>query len=138
MAANKEVKSTQFASKTIFKEKVVTKIESRQIHYIIHENLFHEHYNFWWPTELLLPRKFLTLQYHRKSVNINWLNITCHKILLTATYLTGVVFDNLDGNNMEYTIRPAHEVMAEDNDPTWDTDKVQPRFQIPGPRVSPK
>ena len=51
---------------------------------------------------------------------------------------TGIVFDNLDGRNIEYTIRPAHEVKGEDDDPTWNTDIVQPRFQVPGPRVSPK
>ena len=51
---------------------------------------------------------------------------------------TGIFFDNLVGSNIEYTIRPAHEVAGEDDEPTWDTDIVQPRFQIPGPRVSPK
>ena len=57
---------------------------------------------------------------------------------------TGVVFDNLieknarNETNIQYTIRPAHEVMGEDSIPTWNTDIVQPRFQIPGPRVSPK
>ena len=33
MAASKEVRSTQLASKMIFKEKAVTKSESRQIHH---------------------------------------------------------------------------------------------------------
>ena len=51
--------------------------------------------------------------------------------------IVGVVFDSL-GDNIEYTIRPAHEVKAEDDEPTWRTDIVQPRFQAPGPRVSPK
>ena len=50
------------------------------------------------------------------------------------------MFDNieLNSNELEYTIRPAHEVTGEDDQPTWNTDIVQPRFQIPGPRVSPK
>ena len=52
--------------------------------------------------------------------------------------LTGVVFDNLDGYDIEYTIRPAHEVDGGNDDPTWDTHIVQPRFLIPEPRVSPK
>ena len=40
--------------------------------------------------------------------------------------------------NLRYTIRPAHEVQGEDGEITWDTDIAQPRFQVPGPRVSPK
>jgi len=52
--------------------------------------------------------------------------------------LVGVVFDNLDGTNLQYTIRPVHEVDGEFDDSTWDTDIAQPRFQEPGPRFSPK
>ena len=52
--------------------------------------------------------------------------------------LIGVVFDNLDGRNLRYTIRPVHEVSGEDGDSTWNLVTVQPRFQVPGPRVSPK
>ena len=48
------------------------------------------------------------------------------------------MFDNLNGKNLQYTIRPAHEVSGEDDDSTWNTDDTQPRFQVPGPRVSPK
>ena len=47
------------------------------------------------------------------------------------------MFDNLDGTNLQYTIRPVHEVEGEE-DSTWDTDIAQPRFQEPGPRFSPK
>ena len=50
----------------------------------------------------------------------------------------GVVFNNLNGKSLEYTIRPAHEVSGEDDVSTWNTDDTQPRFQVPGPRVSPK
>ena len=48
------------------------------------------------------------------------------------------MFDNLNGKNLQYTIRPAHEVLGEDDENTWNTDDTQPRFQVPGPRVSPK
>jgi len=50
----------------------------------------------------------------------------------------GIVFNNLNGKNLQYTIRPAHEVQGEDDESTWNTDDTQPRFQVPGPRVSPK
>ena len=53
-------------------------------------------------------------------------------------HYTGIVFDNLNGNNIQYTIRPVHEVFGEDDESTWNTDDTQPRFQVPGPRVSPK
>ena len=49
-----------------------------------------------------------------------------------------MVFDNLDDKNIQYTIRPVHEVSGEDGDSTWNLVTVQPRFQVPGPRVSPK
>jgi len=50
------------------------------------------------------------------------------------------VFDNLNvnGTNPQYTIRPVHEVEGETDQSTWDTDVAQPRFQVPGPRFSPK
>ena len=48
------------------------------------------------------------------------------------------MFDNLNGTNLQYTIRPIHEVEGEDDDSTWNTDIAQPRFQEPGPRFSPK
>ena len=50
----------------------------------------------------------------------------------------GVVFDNLNGTNLQYTIRPVHEVGGENDRSTWDTDIAQPRFEQPGPRFSPK
>jgi len=52
--------------------------------------------------------------------------------------IIGVVFDNLDDKNIQYTIRPVHEVSGDDGGSTWNLDDVQPRFQPPGPRVSPK
>lgn len=50
----------------------------------------------------------------------------------------GIVFNNLNGKNLQYTIRPVHEVYGEDDVSTWNTDDTQQRFQVPGPRVSPK
>jgi len=32
-----------------------------------------------------------------------------------------VVFDNLDGTDLQYTIRPVYEVEGEFDDSTWDT-----------------
>ena len=55
----------------------------------------------------------------------------------TCTHI-GIVFDNLDGMNLQYTIRPAHEVDGEDDLNTWNTRDTQPQFQVPGPRVTPK
>jgi len=52
--------------------------------------------------------------------------------------MIGVVFDNLDDTNLQYTIRPIHEVSGDEDDITWSLDEVHPRFQAPGPRVSPK
>lgn len=52
--------------------------------------------------------------------------------------IAGIVFDNLNGKNLHYTIRPVHEVSGEDDQSSWDTDDTQPRFQVPGPRISPK
>jgi len=57
------------------------------------------------------------------------------------TYLcvcVGVVFDNLDGTNLQYTIRPVHEVDGERDRSTWNTDIAQPQLQEVGPRFSPK
>lgn len=68
-----------------------------------------------------------------------WYNTNNYSVRLdTCINGYGVVFDNLNGKNLQYTIRPAHEVLGEDDDSTWNTDDTQPRFQVPGPRVSPK
>jgi len=60
------------------------------------------------------------------------------KLKVYTCCIIGVVFDNLDDKNLQYTIRPIHEVEGEDGDSTWNLKDVQPRFQVPGPRVSPK
>ena len=54
--------------------------------------------------------------------------------------LIGIVFNNLENSTfrIQYTIRPAHEVDGEDDENTWNTRDAQPRFQLPGPRVTPK
>ena len=51
--------------------------------------------------------------------------------------LVGIVFNNIRGNNLQYTIRPTHEVEGFDGN-SWDTRVVQPEFQRPGPRFNPK
>ena len=49
--------------------------------------------------------------------------------------LIGIVFDSLEGNSLEYTLRLRHEV-GEDN--SWETRDSAPNFQPPGPRVTNK
>ena len=72
-------------------------------------------------------------------VVISYLGVLFYKSRPNALCLhAGIVFDNLNGSKLRYTIRPAHEVEGEEGDITWDTDIAQPRFQVPGPRVSPK
>ena len=50
-------------------------------------------------------------------------------------FLTGIVFDNLDGNDLVYTLRLRHEVGEED---TWKTNENAFWFQHPGARVTNK
>jgi len=58
-------------------------------------------------------------------------------ILKLFSYI-GVVFGDVIGPNLQYTIRPVHEVNGENGQSTWNTDIAQPRFQEPGPRFFPK
>ena len=44
----------------------------------------------------------------------------------------GIVFEQLSGNDLSYKIRLHHEVGSQN---TWDTDRVGPEFEIPGPRA---
>ena len=50
-------------------------------------------------------------------------------------HLSGIVFENLDSANVEYTIRMRHEVFP---DNTWYTSQTGPFIQVPGARVTPK
>ena len=45
----------------------------------------------------------------------------------------GIVFNNLDGDDIEYTLRLRHEVGSRD---TWFTRITAPVFQLAGPRVT--
>lgn len=45
----------------------------------------------------------------------------------------GIVFNNLDGDDIEYTLRLRHEVGSRD---TWFTRITAPVFQLAGPRVA--
>ncbi len=47
----------------------------------------------------------------------------------------GVFFDNLNGTDMEYTIRLRHDVGSRD---TWQTARTAAAFNSPGPRIDPK
>lgn len=47
----------------------------------------------------------------------------------------GIVFDNLESNDLEYTLRLRHEVGGRN---TWRTNEVAGEVQSPGPRVSEK
>ncbi len=44
----------------------------------------------------------------------------------------GIVFENLDGNDLSYKIRLRHEVGNADS---WNTDLAGPNFELPGPRI---
>ena len=48
---------------------------------------------------------------------------------------TGIVFNNLEGENLEYTLRLRHEV---GQDKSWETRDAAPNFQPSGPRVTNK
>ena len=50
----------------------------------------------------------------------------------------GIVFNDIRSNNLQFTIRPPHEVDGFNEQSTWNTEDVQPRFQRPGPRLTPK
>ena len=54
-------------------------------------------------------------------------------ILRLSVFLPGVVFDNLESNAIEYTLRFRHEVGQRN---TWFTDVVVSTFQLAGPRVN--
>ena len=47
----------------------------------------------------------------------------------------GIVFDNIEGSHIEYTLRLRHEVGERGS---WLTRRTQPQFQPPGPRVTNK
>ncbi len=47
----------------------------------------------------------------------------------------GVVFDDLDGDSIRYTLRLRHEVGSLN---TWYTRLTTPAFVVPGPRVEDK
>lgn len=46
---------------------------------------------------------------------------------------SGIVFEELAGNDISYKIRLRHEVGNQDS---WETDEVGPTFESPGPRIS--
>ena len=50
-------------------------------------------------------------------------------------HTTGIYFNDLEGNNLEYTLRLRHEA-GEDN--SWETRDAAPNFQAPGPRITDK
>ena len=51
---------------------------------------------------------------------------------MTFRNYLGIVFEQLSGNDLSYKIRLRHEVGSQN---TWDTDRVGPAFQLPGPRA---
>ena len=58
--------------------------------------------------------------------------ISCVHVLI---HHTGIVFNNLEGDHLEYTLRLRHEV---GEDKSWETRDAAPNFQPPGPRVTNK
>ena len=78
---------------------------------------------------------FILLKY---LFTINPFVLLLFEIIKHSMWFVGIVFDDIDGTKIEYTIRPSHEVEGFDDLDTWDTADVQPRFQEPGPRVHPK
>ena len=75
MAASKEVRSTQLASKTIFQEKTVTKSESRQIH--------HYPQKFTWKWQILAifgnPQNIIPLKI--PCLTVNYPSTTCSEMV---------------------------------------------------------
>ena len=55
--------------------------------------------------------------------------------LLSLCICTGIVYNELQGNDMKYTLRLRHEVGSLN---TWFTRLTSPIFQFPGPRVEDK
>ncbi len=62
-------------------------------------------------------------------VMYSWCVLTCQCIFL----FVGIVFNNLSGNDLSYTIRLRHEV---GNDNSWETAQSGPNFELPGPRIA--
>ena len=54
---------------------------------------------------------------------------------LICILVVGIVFNNLENNDLEYTLRLRHEV---GEDQSWETRDATPNFQTPGPRISNK
>lgn len=69
-------------------------------------------------------RKFYTLSTFMRSSKT---------AMLMLHFLPGIVFGDLNGNELSYTIRLRHEV-GPDN--SWDTLLSAPEIELPGPRVS--
>ena len=66
---------------------------------------------------------------------MNWLYVHCIIILhwnFCPCSHAGLVFDNLEGGDLAYTIRLRHEVGNADS---WNTERAGGAFQLPGARV---
>ena len=69
-------------------------------------------------------------------INLKYIMVH-HSHVCNVSYhqTVGIVFNNLDGARVEYTLRLRHEVGS---DNSWETANRGPSIQLPGSRVSPK